>query len=329
METRPIGSLRVTVVGLGCNNFGRRVDAAGTARVVDAAIEAGINFFDTADIYGDTRSEQLLGRALGPRRRDVVLATKFGMPVDEHRRGARPEYVRRALEDSLGRLDTDYVDLYQLHQPDPDTPISDTLEALDALVREGKIREIGCSNFSAEQIVEAHEAAGYRSARFASVQNEYSLLHREPETDVLPECARLGLAFIPYFPLASGALTGKYRRGQPPPEGSRLEARSHARALPRRGEARGGRAPAIVRRVARADPARARVRMVALPPSRRERHRGGDAPRAGRLERSSVGVAADGGGARRGRPPGAGPFPRLSGRADPRLSASNARGSVA
>jgi aryl-alcohol dehydrogenase-like predicted oxidoreductase len=224
VETRAIGSLRVTVVGVGCNNFGRRVDAAGTERVVNAAIDAGINFFDTADIYGDTQSETLLGRALGPRRHDVVVATKFGMAIggSGEKRGARPDYVRRALEDSLRRLNTDCVDLYQLHEPDPDTPISQTLEALDGLVREGKVREIGCSNFSAEQIVEAHDAAGYRAARFASVQNEYSLLHRDPETGVLPECARLGLAFIPYFPLASGALTGKYRAGSPAPEGSRL-----------------------------------------------------------------------------------------------------------
>jgi len=222
METRSIGSLSVTVVGLGCNNFGRRIGAEETARVVGAALDAGINFFDTADIYGDTRSEELLGRALGARRDEVILATKFGMEVDERRKGARPEYVRSALEDSLRRLGTDRVDLYQLHQPDPHTPISDTLEALDGLVREGKVREIGCSNFSAEQVVEAHEAARYRAARFASVQNEYSLLHREPETDVLPECARLGLGFIPYFPLASGLLTGKYRPGELAPPGSRL-----------------------------------------------------------------------------------------------------------
>jgi aryl-alcohol dehydrogenase-like predicted oxidoreductase len=141
---------------------------------------------------------------------------------DESRRGARPEYVRRALDDSLRRLRTDYVDLYQLHEPDPETPISDTLGALDALVREGKVREIGCSNFSAAQIVEAHEAAGYGAARFVSVQNEYSLLHRDPEVEVLAECSRLGLAFIPYFPLAGGALTGKYESGRPAPEGSRL-----------------------------------------------------------------------------------------------------------
>jgi len=222
METRPIGSLEVTVVGLGCNNFGRRLDADATARVVNAALDEGINFFDTADIYGDTRSEEFLGRALGSRRGEVVLATKFGMAVDERRKGARPDYVHRALEDSLRRLRTDRIDLYQLHQPDPETPVSDTLEALDGLVRQGKIREIGCSNFTADQIVEAHEAARYGAAQFASVQNEYSLLHREPEIDVLPECARLGLAFIPYFPLASGALTGKYLPGNKPPEGSRL-----------------------------------------------------------------------------------------------------------
>jgi aryl-alcohol dehydrogenase-like predicted oxidoreductase len=214
--------LDVTVVGLGCNNFGRRLDADATARVVHAALDAGIHFFDTADIYGDTRSEEFLGRALGSRRDEIVLATKFGMAVDERRKGARPEYVRRALEDSLRRLRTDRIDLYQLHQPDPETPVSDTLQALDGLVRQGKIREIGCSNFTADQIVEAHEAARYGAARFVSVQNEYSLLHREPEVDVLPECARLGLAFVPYFPLASGALTGKYRPGTKPPEGSRL-----------------------------------------------------------------------------------------------------------
>lgn len=222
METRSVGALKVTVVGVGCNNFGRRIGAEETARVVGAALDAGVDFFDTADIYGDTRSEELLGRALGARRRDAVVATKFGMAVDDRRKGARPEYVRSALEDSLRRLGTDHVDLYQLHQPDPQTPVTETLGALDDLVREGKVREIGCSNFSAEQLVEAHEAARYGAARFVSVQNEYSLLHREPEAAVLPECARLGLGFIPYFPLASGLLTGKYRHGEPAPPGSRL-----------------------------------------------------------------------------------------------------------
>ena len=223
METRRIGSLEVSVVGLGCNNFGRRLDAAATARVVHAALDAGINFLDTADIYGGTRSEEYLGRALAGRRDQVVLATKFGMAVDEQRQGARPEYVRRALEDSLRRLETEYIDLYQLHQPDPAVPIADTLGALDELVKAGKVREIGCSNFSAEQLREA-AAARAGAARFVCVQNEYSLLHREPEREVLAECERQGLAFLPYFPLASGLLTGKYRRGRAVPEGTRLAA---------------------------------------------------------------------------------------------------------
>ena len=225
METRRIGSLNVSVIGLGCNNFGRRLDADRTATVVRTALDAGITFFDTADIYGETKSEEFLGRALGKRRRDVIVATKFGMPVDEHRRGAKPEYIRRAVEDSLRRLGTDRIDLYQIHQPDPETPIGDTLGALNDLVRVGKVREIGCSNFTAEQIRAAEGAVRTGSARFVSVQNEYSLLHREPEDDVIPECLRIGLAFIPYFPLASGLLTGKYRRGRPAPEGSRLQSR--------------------------------------------------------------------------------------------------------
>src|SRR5690349_19765141 len=149
METRRIGSLNVSVIGLGCNNFGRRLDADRTAAVVRTALDAGITFFDTADIYGETKSEEFLGRALGKRRGDVVVATKFGMPVDERRRGAKPEYIRRAVEDSLWRLGTDRIDLYQIHQPDPETPIGDTLGALNELVRAGKVREIGCSNFSA------------------------------------------------------------------------------------------------------------------------------------------------------------------------------------
>ena len=224
METRRIGALEVSVVGLGCNNFGWRLDAGATAKVVDAALAAGINFLDTADIYGGTRSEEYLGQALKGRRDRVVLATKFGMAVDEQRRGARPDYVRRAAEDSLRRLQTDRIDLYQLHQPDPDVPIADTLAALDGLVQAGKVREIGCSNFTAAQLREAHAAVRAGAARFVSVQNEYSLLQREPEAEVLLECERLGLAFIPYFPLASGLLTGKYRRGQALPKGSRIEA---------------------------------------------------------------------------------------------------------
>lgn len=214
METRKIGSLDVTVVGLGGNNFGSRLDAPGTRAVIDAAIDAGVNFIDTADTYGGTRSEEFIGLALQGRRDRVVIATKFGMKIDEKRRGAKPAYVRRACDDSLRRLRTDRIDLYQLHQPDPDTSIGDTLAALDELVSAGKVREIGCSNFSAAQIREAEQAVRRGAARFVSVQNEYSLLHREPERDVLPECERLGLAFLPYFPLASGLLTGKYARSR-------------------------------------------------------------------------------------------------------------------
>ncbi|HEY7336215.1 MAG TPA: aldo/keto reductase [Bryobacteraceae bacterium] len=223
MEKRQLGSFQVSVVGLGCNNFGWRTDAAGTERVVDAAIEAGINFFDTADVYGGGKSEEYLGRALGSLRKKVVVATKFGLPMDERRRGAKPAYIREAVEDSLRRLGTDYIDLYQLHKPDPETPIGDTLETLNDLVRAGKTREIGCSNFSAAQLREAEAAVKAEAARFISVQNHFSLLHREPEAEVLPECERLGLGFIPYFPLENGLLTGKYRAGQALPEGSRAK----------------------------------------------------------------------------------------------------------
>ena len=222
LPTRAIGSLAVSTVGLGCNNFGGRIDEEQTRQVVAASLDAGITFFDTADIYGGTRSEEFLGKALGPRRSEVVLATKFGMPIDDRRKGAKPAYVHSALEDSLRRLGTDHVDLYQLHAPDPQTPIADTLAALDGQVRAGKVREIGCSNFSAEQLRQASAAVAAGAARFVSVQNEYSILHRRPEDEVLAECQSEGLAFIPYYPLARGLLTGKYRRGQPPPAGSRL-----------------------------------------------------------------------------------------------------------
>ena len=222
METRRIGSLEASVVGLGCNNFGKRMDAAATNAVVEAALSEGIDHFDTADLYSDGRSEELLGRALGSRRKSVIVATKFGHPNSVFGRGARPEHVRRALEGSLRRLGTDYVDLYWLHKPDPETPIADTLGALDDLVREGKVREIGCSNFDVARLREAEQAARPGGARFVTLQNEYSLLHREPEDGVLDECERLGLAFVPYFPLASGLLTGKYRKGQPLPTGTRI-----------------------------------------------------------------------------------------------------------
>jgi aryl-alcohol dehydrogenase-like predicted oxidoreductase len=223
LEKRQLGSFHVSVVGLGCNNFGWRTDAAGTSKVVDAAIEAGVNFFDTADVYGGGKSEEYLGRALGSRRKNVIVATKFGLPMDERRRGAKPAYIREAIEDSLRRLGTDYIDLYQLHRPDPETPIGDTLETLNDLVRAGKAREIGCSNFSAAQLREAEAAVKTGAARFISVQNHFSLLHREPEAEVLPECRRLGLEFIPYFPLENGLLTGKYRAGKAVPEGSRAK----------------------------------------------------------------------------------------------------------
>jgi len=231
MESRRIGSLEVSVIGLGCNNFGGRIDEEATGRVIDAAIDAGINFFDTADIYGGTKSEEYIGRALGARRDKIVLATKFGIKLDDRRPGgASPAYIHQAVEDSLRRLQTDRIDLYQLHRPDPDVPMEDTLAALDGLVKAGKVREIGCSNFSADQLREAERAAG-AGARFVSVQNEYSLLHREPESGVLEECERQGLGFLPYFPLASGLLTGKYRKGQPVPEGTRLSGARGEREL--------------------------------------------------------------------------------------------------
>jgi aryl-alcohol dehydrogenase-like predicted oxidoreductase len=223
-DMRRIGSLEISTVGLGCNNFGGRLDEQATARVVHAALDAGINFFDTADIYGGGgKSEEYLGRALGSRRSEVIVATKFGMRMDDEHRGARPEYVRAAAEDSLRRLGTDYIDLYQLPTPDPDVPIADTLGAMNELVSAGKAREIGCSNFSAAQIRDAEQTSRDRGiARFVSVQNEYSLLHRDPEVEVLAECERVHVAFIPFFPLASGLLTGKYHLGQPAPQGSRL-----------------------------------------------------------------------------------------------------------
>lgn len=226
MKKRRIGSLEASVIGVGCNNFGGRIDETRTKEVIDAALDQGINFFDTADMYADGRSEELIGHLLvdGGHRSQVLIATKFGNEMPGQGRGARPEYVKRALEASLERLHTDYIDLYQQHVPDPDVPIAETLGALNELVIAGKVREIGCSNFSAQQIADAdEEAAGRgRSARFVSVQNEYSLLHRDPEKGVLAECERLGVSFLPFFPLMSGLLTGKYRKGRPIPEGTRV-----------------------------------------------------------------------------------------------------------
>ena len=231
MEKRSLGSLRVSIVGVGCNNFGARLDLGATTSVVLGALDAGINFFDTADIYGATQSEVLLGQALGARRSDVVIATKFGMPIDDEHFGAHPDYVRQACEDSLGRLGTDYIDLYQLHFPDDTVPIADTLGALSELVAAGKVREIGCSNLNAAQLREAQAAAGAGPC-FVSVQNQYSLLAREPERDgVLEACEELGLGFLPFYPLANGLLTGKVQPGQAPPEGTRLAAMSAERSV--------------------------------------------------------------------------------------------------
>lgn len=223
METRAIGSLQATVIGLGCNNFGRRLDASGTAAVVNACFETGINFFDTADVYGAGQSEDYICRALGTRRKEVLIATKFGNQMEGQGKGASPAYIQKAVEASLRRLGTDYIDLYQIHMPDPEVPIEETLGALNDLVKAGKVREIGCSNFSLAQLREAETTAKQKgTARFVSLQNEYNLLKREPEQDVLPESERLNIAFLPYFPLASGILTGKYRQGQPSPEGTRI-----------------------------------------------------------------------------------------------------------
>lgn len=220
---RKIGELEVSEVGLGCNNFGRRLDLEGTSAVIDAALDAGVNFLDTAESYGSPAgaSEDLIGQVLEGRRDEVVIATKFGWDGD-----GSAGYIRQAVEGSLKRLRTDVIDLYQYHRPDGKTPIEETLGALNELVGEGKVRQIGCSNFSAEQLTEAAEVAEREGlAAFVSLQNEYSLLKRGIERDVLPECERRGVAVLPYFPLASGLLTGKYLRGEDAPEGTRLHGR--------------------------------------------------------------------------------------------------------
>ncbi|RKN13403.1 aldo/keto reductase [Micromonospora musae] len=232
MTYRRLGDsgLVVSVVGIGGNNFGRNIGLDGTRAVVDAALDAGINFFDTADIYGEPQggSEEVLGQALKGRRDDVVVATKFGMNMnglngpDHGARGAR-RYIARAVEASLRRLDTDYIDLYQMHEPDPGTPIDETLAALDDLVRAGKVRYLGNSNFTGWQIADADWVASSNGrSRFISAQNHYSLVERSVETEVVPACERFGLGLLPFFPLANGLLTGKYRRGEAPPAGSRL-----------------------------------------------------------------------------------------------------------
>ncbi len=222
MRTKKLGSLDVTVVGLGTNNFGFFMDdQASVDRVIDRSIDAGINFLDTADVYG--LSEERIGVALKGRRDEVLIATKFGSPMGEGKSGGKPDYVQRAIERSLRKLQTDHVDLYQIHRPDPDTPIGETLGALGELVRQGKVREIGCSNFTAAMLREAEEAVEAGAPRFVSVQNQYSLLERKDERDAIPECERLGIGYLPYSPLAGGLLSGKYTRGEAPPEGTRLQ----------------------------------------------------------------------------------------------------------
>ena len=224
---RSIGSIPVPLAGVGCNNFGRRIDEGRAKQVVDAAFEPGATLFDTADLYGSGASEEFLGKALKSRRDEAVIVSKFGMRTPpDGLSGGDPVWAVRACEDSLTRLGTDRIDVYLIHTPDDATPIADTLTAMSRLVDEGKVREIGCSNFSAEQLEEAEEAASEKGVRrFVTVQNEYSLLAREAREEVLPACGKLGLSFMPYFPLASGLLTGKYRKGQPPPPGTRLAGR--------------------------------------------------------------------------------------------------------
>jgi aryl-alcohol dehydrogenase-like predicted oxidoreductase len=224
-----VPGLTVSVVGVGCNQFGYRVDSDGTRAVVDAALDAGITFFDTAETYGGGESEVFLGRALQGRRDRAVIATKFGWGRgrdDNSVARGHPDYVRQAIDGSLERLGVDHVDLYYYHRPDGVTPVEETLGAMDELVRAGKVRFIGSSNFSAVQVEEADEVSAARGvSRFVAAQNRYSLLDRAVERDLVPVCERLGIGVVPYFPLESGLLTGKYRRGEPGPEGARLSGR--------------------------------------------------------------------------------------------------------
>lgn len=227
MQRRTLGDsgIEVPVVGVGCNNFGSRLDYEGSAQVVHAALDEGIGFFDTADVYGGGASEEFIGRALAGRRDEAVIASKFGMSMGSpERRGGSRRWIMQAIDDSLRRLQTDRIDLYQHHEPDDETPVEETLSTLDELVRQGKVRAIGCSNYSGAQIAAADAISTEHGwARYVTAQNRYSLLDRdEVEDGVGPVCARLGLGVIPYFPLASGLLTGKYRRGEEPPPGTKF-----------------------------------------------------------------------------------------------------------
>lgn len=231
MQQRLLGQsgLQISLVGLGCNTLGAKLDMQASRAVVHRALDLGITFFDTADSYGGQGgSESCLGAALGERRKDIVLATKFGSPMDKagRLRGGSRRYIMSAVEASLARLGTEWIDLYQMHRPDPLTPIEETLRALDDLVRQGKVRYIGCSNFAAWQVVEAHWTARHHGlSRFISCQDQYSLVAREIEHDLVPAMRACGAGLLPYAPLSSGLLTGKYRRGAPMPEGSRLAGR--------------------------------------------------------------------------------------------------------
>ena len=281
MDTRTIGTLTVSEVGLGCNNFGMLIERKESDAVVGAALNAGITLFDTADMYGGTKSEEYLGQALGARRDQIVLATKFGAPFEGHTGGAAPAYIRSCLEESLRRLGTDHIDLYQQHYPDPKTPIAETLGTLGELVAEGKIREIGCSNFDEAMLEEAAGAVKVGAPGFVSVQNEYNLLHRDPEDAVLGFCERTHTAFLPYFPLASGLLSGKYRSADAP-EGTRLQGLGLLRQGPalRRAAGHGGRPghAGPQRGAHRVGPG---LRLVALPAFGGVGHCRGDQARAG------------------------------------------------
>ena len=237
MEIRPLGhsGIQTSLVGLGCNNFGMKIDLPASRKVIDTAIEVGINCFDTADMYGDGQSEEFLGKVLGPRRKDIVLATKFGGQAKITKSGDRwgtQDHILRSAEESLRRINTDWIDVYQIHYPDPETPIEETLQALGRLVEQGKVRAIGHSNFSGKDIRTAATTAKENNfPDFVSAQNEWSLLNRTAESDVIPACDTLGVGQLPYFPLASGMLTGKYKRGEGFAPGTRLDVLKFTRSM--------------------------------------------------------------------------------------------------
>ena len=294
LQLRPFGrsGIDVSSIGLGCNNFGGRLDLDGTRAVVDSALDDGVTFFDTADIYGGGgTSEEYLGEVLRGRRERVVLATKFGMDMGDGRGRARlPRVHPRGRSRLAAPAGTDVIDVYWYHRPDGETPILETLQALDELVRAGKVRAIGASNFNAEQIEEADALSRQHGlVPFYGVQNEYSLLVRDAEPDVLPACERLGIGFVPYFPLASGLLTGKYRRGDPAPAGTRLRTRAGRHRRP----VRSGRGARALRAGARTGTRRRRDRRAARPARRLLGHRRGDEGRAGPLKRRRGPVVAD------------------------------------